>query len=364
MSSHRGLTRLEIAALVAGILALNVSAAVIYKLKFKAPSTPAPTAAVTPPPPAPAPTPPPDQDQEKFRAFRGAGLSALSQGNYDTAVEQFTQALRFGKADSDIMELLKMAKEFQDKQKAEPPVEVAVAPTPAKPSPAPAPAPAPRVAKREAARRQEPQEKEKKEEGAAVAPQPGTLLITSSPTGLVVEVDGARKDLTPAKVSVAAGSHVVSLWKGESRLFQKTVTAEAGQVALVDADVSAQLAPPPESAKPQPVAVAPAAPLTPAPAAVAAVAAAPAPEKAPVPAPPAPAPTSPVAEAATGELQIQSLNVYGEVFVNGKSVGFPPVVAKGLPASQATIEVRVDGSVRRKRVVDVVANKRTTVRIP
>ena len=66
----------------------------------------------------------------------------------------------------------------------------------------------------------------------------------------------------------------------------------------------------------------------------------------------------------SGELLVQSLNVYGEIFVGGKSFGYPPVVAKDLEPGVTTIEVRVDGTVRRSRQVEVVANRRTTVKIP
>lgn len=372
MKAHRnrGLTRVEIAALIAGILALNIAGAIIYKVRGKA--APVPTVQ------GGAPASSDEVEMARFKALRASGLTALSTGDYARAVEQFTEALKYGKADSDIIELLKMAKEFKEgkTQKAEPEPPPEREPEPA-PEPAAAvvekaekpervavaakvpPRPKPVVRRPEPVRQPEPVRKP--EPVREPEPAKGSLLVTSSPSGLVVEVDGTRRDFTPAKVVVTVGSHVVSIWKGGARLFQRTLEVEPNQVALVDADLTAQLAPPPVAkVEPPPEPVKEVVPEKP-------------PEKAKEPPPPprpvepvvvaAPVPVAP-ASAATGELLIESLNVYGEVFVNGVSVGFPPVVAKKLPTEQTTIEVRVDGAVRRKRVVEVVANKRTTVRIP
>lgn len=376
-ASRRGLTKTEITVAIAGFLALNLAAALVYKFTRPKEEPKAVAAAVTTPTPSTpaAEDPEAKANAEKFRVYRAAGLSALEKGNWNDAVEQFTQALRVGKADSDIMELLKMAKEFQSKTPsaapAAQPTAVAAAPAP-EPEPEPvdpkkpggAKKPAPKPAARPVASAAKPTDKTEKTDEA---PVPAMLLITSIPTGLVIEVDGVRKDLTPAKVQVPAGSHSVTLWKGDNRLFQKMVSAEPGQVMIVDADVSAQLAPAtpavPEREK-EPVAAAPA-PERPRPEPVAAVA--PAPTPAPTTGPAAGGTTAAPAVPSgkpTGELQIISLNVYGEVFVNGKSVGFPPVVAKNLPAESTKIEIKVDGAVRRSRTVDVVAGKRTMVKIP
>jgi hypothetical protein len=362
------MTRAQIAVLVAGVLALNLAAAVLYKVTR-------PKGGAVAEQPSPTPEPITSVNEEKFRVFRSAGLTALERNDYDRAVEEFTQALRVGRADSDILQLLKMAKEFQEKapkspvaaapggeatptdaveapeeEVSEPPPPAEGQPVPAhkeatsrrkKPRPAPPPPAVARVEK-----------PEKPDE-----PPPATILVTSLPAGLIIELDGARKDLTPAKLSVPPGSHTVALLKGDNRLYSRTVSPSGGQVVTVDADLTEKLAPPPPEEKetpppepapappPEPVKVAekPAAPETP-------------------PTPPSPAPTSPVAKA-FGELQITSLNVHGEVFVDGRSVGFSPVVAKNLPAQSTKIEIKVDGRVRRTKTVQVVAGKRTPVRI-
>lgn len=63
-----------------------------------------------------------------------------------------------------------------------------------------------------------------------------------------------------------------------------------------------------------------------------------------------------------GELEINSPNVAGEVFVNGKKMGFAPIVVKQVAAGGAVIEVRVGGTVRRSKVVRVEPGKRTIIR--
>jgi ABC-type amino acid transport substrate-binding protein len=64
-----------------------------------------------------------------------------------------------------------------------------------------------------------------------------------------------------------------------------------------------------------------------------------------------------------GELLVMSPNAPGEVWVNGKRIGFPPAVAKRVPAGMATVEIRSDGQVRRKQSVMVESNKRATLYI-
>lgn len=370
--SPRGMTRLQLAVSVMGFVTLNVVGAVIYKL-----SRPRPEAPVAAPAPSPL-----DLNAEKFRVYRSAGLMALEKGDYDKAVEQFMQALRVGRADSDIMELIKMAKEFQARGPAkvaaaepepepEPEVVAVAVPSPVGPAPTPKKKEPARPA-RPAPARKEPVRVAEVRPRTEEPPPLLTLLVTSIPSGLIIEVDGARKDMTPAKVQVPAGTHAVSFFKGENRLLQRTVTGEGGQVLTVDADLSTKLAPSPSpspSPSPEPVAVAkvePPAPPAPAVPAPAPARLTPPPALPPSSVTPSVTPPAPVAAmvAPTGELQIISLNVHGEVFVDGQSYGYTPVVAKNLPAQQVKIEVKVDGSVRRSRTADVVAGKRSTIKIP
>ena len=66
---------------------------------------------------------------------------------------------------------------------------------------------------------------------------------------------------------------------------------------------------------------------------------------------------------ATGELHVVSLSIYGEVWINGQGFGYPPVLAKNLPVGAATVEIRVNGTARRSKVVQVEAGQRGVIHI-
>jgi hypothetical protein len=182
-------------------------------------------------------------------------------------------------------------------------------------------------------------------------PQPGTLVVTSIPSGLIVEVDGRRVDFTPARVKVDSGFHTVALFKGDQRLYERKVDVPEEGVSAVDADVSEKLKPPP---------VAEAAPVEKAPQALPGTSLS---EELPEP----DAAVEPQAARAKGgprgELHVVSLNVYGEVWINGQAYGYPPLLAKNLPAGTANVEIRVNGVARRSKSVDIEGGRRAVVRI-
>jgi hypothetical protein len=65
--------------------------------------------------------------------------------------------------------------------------------------------------------------------------QPGSLLITSSPSGGEVKVDGESKGKTPTVVEgLLAGDHAVSVEVAGFKAFQKTVRVEEGKRATLD----------------------------------------------------------------------------------------------------------------------------------
>lgn len=300
---------------------------------------------------------------EMVRALRVAGLDALEHGDYQKAVATFTEAITKGGA-GDLPELLRIAKDLEERKKERGPegkIAAAVVEKPPeepaeeepeeveekdsgdskssrrssrrsrpKPRPAPASTPAP-----------EPSEPE--------PPAPGLILVTSTPSGLVVAVDGEEHDLTPARVTVPPGPHRVTISKGTQVLHTQTVEVSSNRVSTVDADLEEKLRPPPA-----PV-VAAAEPATPPPP--------PPPPVKETPPPPVKATPPPKAEKAvdTGDLFIESPNVFGTVYVNDKAVGTPPVVAKGLPVGDVRIEVRVDGVVRKQKSAVVKKNQRVKV---
>ncbi|AGC48424.1 hypothetical protein MYSTI_07152 [Myxococcus stipitatus DSM 14675] len=347
-----------IAVIVVGTLALNAMAYVVVR-KRRAPvplpsaTAPLPSTAVQSPPAVaqqPAAAPPVEDPNEGLsRARRAAGLAALEDRDYDTAVSEFTEALSLRKTPGgDLVDLLRIATDLQSRERsrtaraeqAKPPREPPQRATPRT-----------RAARVAAARVQAPKEEP--------APQPeeargGLLLVTSTPPGLVVQVDGKAVDMTPARLPLRAGTYRVALVQGDRKLVEESVELDEDSVRSINRDVSDLLAPPPA------VAARPTAPTSPAASA--------APTPAPPIAAPAPTPTPAHAEARVaatgrGELDISSPSLYGEVWVNNRPYGFPPLVAQNLPAGPARVEVRVNGEVKRRLSVEVEPGRRTAVRV-
>jgi hypothetical protein len=354
-------------------LAANLAGFLVYKRLTKGAVKAPVSETVQPAVPSPSPAPPPGGGlSDLARAHRASGLAALEAGDYPAAVREFTQSLRRSDGSGDSAELLRIAKDLQERA--------------AKPrsgaAPAAPPAPAPEADKRGGARTNpqrtssRPGPKGRLVAAASSLPagstsaaeeesgEEGLVLVTSSPPGLLVQIDGKSVDLTPAKVKVDSGSHLIALYRGSQRLHERRVEVNEGGVHALDVDLTAQLRandafdqdPPParqaEKPKEKPApAGEPEEPL-------------PEPD---VPAAPAPgenrSPPTPVAPSATGELHITSGGVFGDVWINGMPFGPPPVLAKKVPAGQAKVEIRVGGTTRRSKQVEVVPSRRTTLKI-
>jgi hypothetical protein len=327
-------------------LALNGVGYLLYRSLLTRPSAP---------PREPAAPPGPSAEQrareEQGRARRAAGLSALVAGEYDSAVASFAEAEVLMGERANAGELLRIAQDLQARAAAAKAALAAPAdavPRPPQPKPEPQPALArhpPRLALRPppAAVPAEPRA------GEAGGPSTGVLLISTTPRGLLVQLDGAALDLTPARATVKAGSHKVSLYDGERRILETTVQVSEGEVATLRRDLTAEV----EAAgaqrprEPAGEAGAPAAALQPA-------------------VPPATAAREvPAAEAAQarGGLDITSPGLYAEVWINGRSYGFPPVAARNLPVGTAEIEVRVNGAVKRKAEATVQAGQVVSLKV-
>jgi hypothetical protein len=382
--------------LVAGVVGGNLLAFIFLGQR------PAPAPAVAPKAevaPAPAASPAADDGSALARAKRISGLQALEAGDYDLASAEFTQALRLGGGGSDLPQLLEIAKNLQERSRR-PPAAVAV------PAPAPAPEESREVARRASAAPARPRTPPSRgQPGARQPARPeeaearsttGLLLVTSTPSGLVVEVDGRSLDLTPTRLTLPVGAHRVALLSGSRRVAERSVSIEADEVRALNEDVEAKLAelrapsasatapqeaapapilaaaeraaPPdpasaaPASAAPAPAAPAPVvpAPAAPAPAAPAPVAPAPAPSRSPAPAPARAAAPDP--SRGRGELEVISPNVLGEIWIGGRSFGYPPRIIKDMPAGDAAVEIRAGGTVRRAKTVTIKADERTRVR--
>ncbi len=362
-----------IGAVVAAVIAVNVVAFLLVKKDRGAPKTTAPTTTT-----APAPS----DDENQGRARRAAGVAALEAGEYDKALINFTEAKSLLGSDAKVDEMLKITQDLRNRQvqKAaeKEPEPVAVPPTPspvAAPSPvvvakqqphAPPPRPTPaRPVERPPEKQPEKQPERAPEKLAEArpteAPAPlssgtGMLLVSTTPRGLVVRVDGQATDLTPMRTTVKVGMHKIALYDGDRKLYEATVDVTEGQAATVLRDVSAEMA-----QQAAPVAPAPTQPTvlepkpTEKPTVVAAVTA---PEKSPAPAP-APGPEA----TGTGGITVTVPGLYGEIWVNGHSYGFPPATIEGLKAGSVKIDVRVNGSVKRSATVMVEAGQNKPVRV-
>ncbi|QDE71385.1 PEGA domain-containing protein [Myxococcus xanthus] len=351
-----------IAVIILGTLAANaVAYRVVRSRRDSAPEatpdaitrTPTTPPLTTPPPTAPAEPPGEDPNEGLARARRAAGLAALEDRDYDAAVSDFTEALRLRKGDQgDLVELLRIAAELRTREQARQQGEQARAQR--EPTPAPT-----RSVQRTRPARGTARAQPRQESTSADETRGGLLLVTSTPPGLMVRVDGKPMDLTPARLPLRAGTYRVALAQGERTLAEETVELGEDDVRSLNRDLTAELAlaPRPSATVPAPVeSPPPAAPAATSPAATAARA------ESPPTAEPSVATAAPTATG-KGRLDVTSPGLYGEVWINNRPYGFPPLVAQGLPAGPARLEVRVNGVVKRKLTVDVVADQSTAVRI-
>ncbi len=246
-------------------------------------------------------------------------------------------------------ELLRIAKELQDRahERETTPANVDVAPnaapdeTPEDDAAAPSPPSSNAPHRNRRARSGKSRTSRSAPEPAAVPdPTPAVLLVSSTPSGLLVEVDGKRVDLTPTRLNLDPGSHSIALVKGPLRLFETDVRLAAGAIQTLDPDVTDKIPPDPAPA---------AEPTTPE--ATRSVAQT-----------PPPRPVAPPRPVEMGEVYVDSPNVYGEVWIGGKSRGYPPLVLKQVPVGRTTVEIRVDGIVRRTETIDIAAKTRRTLR--
>jgi hypothetical protein len=299
-------------------------------------------------------------------------VDAIETGDYDSAVKTLTDIVKSGRGVGDEPELLRIAKELQEKHSAS-----ARAPARQEPEPAPAPAPPPAVvAEREkptpiprepepkrASKPSKPPPPKREERKVASAkpvpviserePEGGQVLVMSVPSMLTAEVDGSPAGTTPTRYSTTAGLHTVALYKGGQKVAERTVTVADNSVATVDFDVRDQLAPPPAvAAREAPREPPPSEPERTEKAA----------EKEPASAPPPTTPAAAAAAVAYGEVMVPPVSLAGEVFINGRSYGPPPVLARDVPVGTATVELRAGGAVKRSKVIPVDARQRATVK--
>jgi len=367
-------------ALIAAILflAVNLVAALAYRSYKKG--------KVEGPPEVAAPvdtTANPRADMALLRAHRAQAVDAIETGDYDAAVKTLTEIVKGGRGVGDEPELLRIAKDLQEKhtQKAAatPPAAVAMKesapPAPKEPAPAPVAAketkpepkePPPSKDKKpdpkHAAKPTKPPAREERKVASAKPvpvisdrePENGQVLVMSVPSGLSAEVDGSPAGNTPTRFATAPGVHTVSLYKGNQKVAERTVTVSENAVATADFDIRDQLQPAPVALKEREAEKEKEREATPPPP--------PPEEKQPEKVSAAlPATTPASAAAGMGEVMVPPMSLAGNIYINGKSYGPPPVLAN-VPAGTATVELRVGDAVKRSKVIPVEARQRATVK--
>ena len=299
--------------------------------------------------------------QRKVDALRKKALDHLVADEYQQAVDLLGKALTLSSNQRDLPDLLNMAKsrlEAQREAEALATKDTSATQRPGAAVPTPAVEPTPVVATRSVSRRRPnksnrsskkapTREPAVKTESVEETPKMGTLVVVSAPK-MAFTIDGAVQGITPKEIQVTPGtSHTITFLHNSRTLARRRVSVQAGKMAYIDEDLSAEIAEIDAVAKAKEDAVASRE------------------KEVAVVKPVLPTPTvepKKVAVAATGELHIVSPNVYGEIFVNGKSYGMPPRVIKNLPIGAAKVEIRVQGKARRAKMVKVTKGKRESLR--
>jgi hypothetical protein len=151
--------------------------------------------------------------QALLRAHRLAALAALEQGEYASAERELLEAQELDPGREETRDLLRIVRS----------VEAGARKAAALPRPAPAPEPArPKAPLKVAALRADPPPRPPE------PPASGTLLVVSTPPGLLVHVDGQPAVVTPARISVAPGPHSVALVRGDATLYERQVKVWLG----------------------------------------------------------------------------------------------------------------------------------------
>jgi hypothetical protein len=315
--------------------------------------------------------------EEKAMARRAAGMAALEAGDYERALADFAEARALAGDRAYVSELLRVTEDLAHRPpSARRPVVVRAAPPPP-----PRPAGRFRIVERSAPRESAPPSEAPPASAPAPAPTSGLLLVTTTPRGLLVQVDEVPVDLTPTRASLKIGPHHVALFDGDRKIYETNVDVKGGAPTTLLRDLSSEVAPP---RVPAPAATAfakedglrPAAATTTTTAARAGAVSARI--AAPPPTPPAALADRPPSVAArtparrpsssslpslTGGLEVTSPGLYGEIWINGRPWGFPPLQARDLPPGPTRVAVRVNGVEERTAVVSVKSGRTTTVEL-
>src|SRR5262249_44601283 len=159
---------------------------------------------------------------------------------YEKALINFTEAKELLGEKANVADLLRVIEDLRRPRKAVDP-----------PAPEPPPSAPPR-----GSRARSPRRVALRGEPPPPAPAPraaslttgGTLIVSTTPRGLLVQVDDDAVDLTPMRTKVKPGTHRVSLLDGDRKVLETTVDIKEGGTTTLVKDIPSERAPAPEPA--------------------------------------------------------------------------------------------------------------------
>lgn len=171
--------------------------------------------------------------------LRERSLRAIEAGDYDLAVTMAARAAEAAPDLGDLQELLVIVTELRDSRRAE--ARRGAAPSVAAPQPQRWPD---LEFERDPTRRSPLPKPPPLDEASLPEPMTGTVLITSTPKGLRVEIPGVLEGVTPLrKGELPLGTHEASFYRGDAVVHTQELTISPGKIALLDVSLSEVEAP-------------------------------------------------------------------------------------------------------------------------
>lgn len=240
------------AAIAFFVVAANALGYVVYRAQHRPPievgaTPPAPAVAAPVAPASPAPSPSDDPVKELAREQRDRGIQALRNGAYGEARTALEAAAKLDPSLTEVTTLLelvdKLSAKVADGERAQERV-------------------AERAPERERTPERTPERPSERDRAAARASRseppaaPGVLLVTTTPPRLLVKIDGQGVELSPARLELTPGRHLVEIVQGGRVVLERSIELAAGQSAVISetfaepqpetrAVVAAPVAPPP-----------------------------------------------------------------------------------------------------------------------
>ena len=157
------------------------------------------------------------------RALRQVALEAMERGDYELALEKLNAALKRPQPPADIHQLMSIAKNLLEQKRRALPLR--------------------RAMKKAAQGRSGPPARPTDPRPGSPKSRPGVIQVRTNPPRLVVEVNGRVRDVSPARIEVEPGRHVVTVVRDNRRLLRRKVFLKPGKTAYIDADLTDKIRP-------------------------------------------------------------------------------------------------------------------------